>query len=91
MALLFKGTDIHRTTVRRRLVYDFNLKAFKATKKPYITSASSWSFERASTPGQTQTGLGQSLSFYYPKLLYYPDQMLAVMLLSQQRVSSYKT
>ena len=31
------------------------------------------------------------LSFYYPKLLYCPDQMLAVMLLSQHRVLSFKT
>ena len=31
------------------------------------------------------------LSFYYPRLLYYPDQMLAVMLLSQHRVLSSKT
>ena len=28
-ALLLKGTDVHCTTVIRRLVYDFNLKAFK--------------------------------------------------------------
>ena len=29
----FKGTDVHRTTVSRHLVYDFNLKAFKSAKK----------------------------------------------------------
>ena len=33
----------------------------------------------------------ESLSFYYPRLLYCPDQMLAVMLLSQHRASSSKT
>ena len=33
----------------------------------------------------------EGLSFYYPRLLYCPDQMLAVMLLSQHRVSSSKT
>ena len=33
----------------------------------------------------------KGLSFYYPKLLYCLDQMLAVMLLNQHRVSSYKT
>ena len=33
----------------------------------------------------------ESLSFYYPRLLYRQDQMLAVMLLSQHRVSSSKT
>ena len=31
------------------------------------------------------------LHFYYPKLLYCPDHILAVMLLSQHRVSSFKT
>ena len=33
----------------------------------------------------------ESLSFYYPRLLYCLDQMLAVMSLSQHRVSSSKT
>ena len=33
----------------------------------------------------------EGLFFYYPRLLYCPDQMLAVMLLSQHRVSSSKT
>ena len=33
----------------------------------------------------------QNLSFYYPRLLYSPDQMLAVMMLSQHRVLSSKT
>ena len=33
----------------------------------------------------------ESLSFYYPRLLYCLDQMLAVVLLSQHRVSSSKT
>ena len=32
----------------------------------------------------------EGLSFYYLRLLYYPDQMLAVVLLSQHRVSSSK-
>ena len=32
----------------------------------------------------------EGLSFYYPRLLYCLDQMLAVMLLSQHRVSSSK-
>ena len=32
----------------------------------------------------------ESLSFYYPRLLYCTDQMLAVMLLSQHRLSSSK-
>ena len=33
----------------------------------------------------------EGLSFYYPRLLYCLDQMLAVMMLSQHRVSSSKT
>ena len=33
----------------------------------------------------------EGLSFYYPRLLYCPDQMLAVVLLSQHRVLSSKT
>ena len=33
----------------------------------------------------------EGLSFYYPRLLYCLDQMLAVMSLSQHRVSSFKT
>ena len=31
-ALLLKGIDVHRTAVSRRLVHDFNLKAFKPAK-----------------------------------------------------------
>ena len=34
---------------------------------------------------------GRGLFFYYPRLLYCPDQMLAVMLLNQHRVWSCKT
>ena len=33
----------------------------------------------------------EGLSFYYPRLLYCLDQMLAVVLLSQHRISSSKT
>ena len=33
----------------------------------------------------------EGLSFYYPRLLYCLNQMLAVMSLSQHRVSSFKT
>ena len=57
-----------------------------------MPASSSLSFAKISTPGQTQTRLGpEGLSFYYPKLLYCLDKMLAVMLLSQHRVSSSKT
>ena len=52
------------------------------------SSSSSSSFEEVSTPGQTQRGLGP---IYYPRLLHCLDQTLAVMLLSQHRVSSSKT
>ena len=38
-ALLQKGTSIHRTTVSRRLVHEFKLKAHKPAKKPRLTNA----------------------------------------------------
>ena len=43
-----------------------------------------------SRSGTNRTG-ASSLSFYYLRLLYCPDQMLAEILLSQHRVSSSKT
>ena len=43
-----------------------------------------------SRPDTNRTG-AEGLSSYYPRLLYCLDQMLAVMLLSQHRVSSSKT
>ena len=43
-----------------------------------------------SRPDTNKTG-AEGLSFYYPRLLHCLDQMLAVMSLSQHRVSSSKT
>ena len=43
-----------------------------------------------SRPDTNRTG-AEGLSFYYPRLLHCLDQILAVMLLSQHRVSSSKT
>ena len=43
-----------------------------------------------STSDTSRAG-AEGLSFYYPRLLCCPDQMLAVMLLSQHRVLSSKT
>ena len=43
-----------------------------------------------SRPDTNRTG-DEGLSFYYPRLLHCLDQMLAVMSLSQHRVSSSKT
>ena len=43
-----------------------------------------------SRPDTNRTG-AEGLSFYYARLLHYLDQMLAVMSLSQHRVSSSKT
>ena len=43
-----------------------------------------------SRPDTNRTG-AEGLSFYYPRLLHFLDQMLAVMPLSQHRVSSSKT
>ena len=42
-----------------------------------------------SRPDTNRTG-AEGLSFYYPRLLHCLDQMLAVVLLSQLRVSSSK-
>ena len=39
----------------------------------------------------TSRTVAEGLSFYYPRLLYCLNQMLAVVLLSQHRVSSSKT
>ena len=64
----------------------------RASVKLELCSLSLSSFGRASTPGQTQTGLGPRVyPFYYPRLLYCLDQMLAVTVLSQHRVLSSKT
>ena len=38
-ALLLKGTDVHRTTIGRRLVNEFGLKSHKPVKKPRLTEA----------------------------------------------------
>ena len=43
-----------------------------------------------SRPDTNRTG-AEGLSLYHPRPLHCPDQMLAVMLLSQHRVSSSKT
>ena len=43
-----------------------------------------------SRPDTNRTG-AEGLSFYYPRLLHCLDQILAVLLLSQHRVSSSKT
>ena len=37
--LLLKGTDVHRTTIGRRLVNEFGLKYHKPAKKPRLTEA----------------------------------------------------
>ena len=38
-ALLLKGTDVHRTTISRRLVNEFGLKSHKPVEKPRLTEA----------------------------------------------------
>ena len=49
------------------------------------------SFEGHPLRSYTNRTGAEGLSFYYPSLLYCLDQMLAVVLLSQHRVSSSKT
>ena len=59
---------------------------------PTFLAYSSLSFGRTSySRSDTNRTGAEGLFFYYPRLLYCPDQMLAVMLLSQHRVSSSKT
>ena len=53
-------------------------------------SSSSSSFEGHSLQVRHKQNWGEGLSFYYPRLLNCLNQMLAVVLLSQHRVSSSK-
>ena len=62
-------------------------KGTRLSFKAYFHSSSSSSFEGSDT---NRTG-AEGLCFYYPRLLYCLNQMLAVVLLSQHRVSSSKT
>ena len=56
-----------------------------------LSSSSSSSFGSASTPGQIQTRLGPRVYSFTTPVYCAPDQMLAVVVLSQHRVSSSKT
>ena len=49
-----------------------------------------WKNIHSRSDDTNRTG-AEGLSFYYPRMLYCHDQMLAVMFLSQHRVSSSKT
>ena len=53
--------------------------------------SSSSSFEGYPLQSDTNRTGAEGLSFYYPRLLYCLNKMLAVVLLSQHRVSSSKT
>ena len=57
----------------------------------YATISSSSSFGGIHSRSDTNRTEAEGLSFYYPRLLYCLDQMLAVMLFSQHQVSSSKT
>ena len=59
----------------------------RITKKLFVFVVWKGIHSRSNT---NRTGT-KSLSFYYPRLLYCQDQRLAVMLVSQHRVSSSKT
>ena len=81
-------------------IYTYNLLSTISRKfsyKKYLTLLhSSSSFRRRRLKGihsrsDTNRIGAEGLSFYYPRLLYCLDQMLAVMSLSQHRVSSSKT
>ena len=74
-------TFVHRTSPRWQ-----NISTFSITSTVVVIV---WRgiHSRSDT---NRTG-AEGLSFYYPRLLYCLDQMLAVMSLSQHRVSSSKT
>ena len=57
----------------------------------YSGRSSSSSFEEYPLQVRHKQDWGEGLSLYYPRLLYCLNQMLAVVLLSQHRVSSSKT
>ena len=69
------------TLDRKGFVFTFNI---------FITS-SSLSFEGYPLQVDTNRTGTKGLSFYYPRLLYCLNQMLAVVLLSRHRISSSKT
>ena len=56
-----------------------------------VIKSSSSSFEGYPLQSDTNRTGAEGLSFYYPRLLHCLNQMLAVVLLSQHRVSSSKT
>ena len=81
------------------MLYDFFYwysKKLFSLKSNFLNNRSTKSFRRRrlkgihSRPDTNRTG-AEGLSFYYPRLLHYLNQMLAVVLLSQHRVSSSKT
>ena len=73
----------HRLTVPRKICQKFQLHTYIHT---YIQRLN----DIHSRPDTNRTG-NDGLFFYYLRLLYCLDQMLAVMFLSQHRVSSSKT
>ena len=56
-----------------------------------LSSSSSSSLEKHPLRSNTSRTGAEGLSFYYPRMLHCLNQMLAVVLLSQHRVSSSKT
>ena len=50
-----------------------------------------WSGTKAHSRPEQIKARAEGLSFYHPGLLRCPDQMLAVLVLSQHRVASSKT
>ena len=76
---------------------DSNIFALKASQGSCLTIAAVGTIircrclESIHSRSDTNRNGAEGLSFYYPRLLYCLDQMLAVMSLSQHRVSSSKT
>ena len=95
---LIRTTDTTSNSVSVPLVffylYEYYTYNTKLNFKPYLLKIRNRCRRRLKgihfRSDTNRTG-AESLSFYYPRLLYCLNQMLVVMLLSQHRVSSSKT
>ena len=83
-------TEVYKTRTKKFL-FQLNHAYEDRFSPEHFFHLSSSSFEGYPLQVRHKQDWGEGLSFYYPRLLHCLDQMLAVMLLSQHRVSSSKT
>ena len=78
---------------QKRYTYCLQLDGtfFNCTRKSKIIMSRRRRLKDIHSRSNTNRTRLEALSFYYPRLMYCLNQMLAVMLLSQYRVSSSKT